>query len=65
MRSCTSYCHQGRKPCPCPQACEVPEAGITRTALDAFVAGGMTEECAKLAVTLIAKKAIPSISISY
>ena len=32
--------------------------------LDAFVAGGMTEECAKLAVTLIAKKAIPSISIS-
>ena len=33
MRSCTSYCHQGRKPCPCPQACEVPEAGTTRTAL--------------------------------
>ena len=33
MRSCTSYCHQGRKPCPCPQACEVPEAGATRTAL--------------------------------
>ena len=33
MRACTSYCHQGRKPCPCPQACEVPEAGTTRTAL--------------------------------
>ena len=36
-----------------------------RAALDAFVAGGMTEECAKLAVTLIAKKAIPAVSISY
>ena len=33
--------------------------------LDAFVAGGMTEECAKLAVTLIAKKAIPAVSITY
>lgn len=34
-------------------------------ALDAFVTGGMTEECAKLAVTLIAKKAIPAVSITY
>ena len=29
------------------------------------VTGGMTEECAKLAVTLIAKKAIPAVSITY
>ena len=38
---------------------------INRAALDAFVQGGMTEECAKLAVTLIAKKAIPAVSITY
>jgi hypothetical protein len=38
---------------------------INRAALAAFVTGGMTEECAKLAVTLIAKKAIPAIRISY
>lgn len=41
------------------------KTAINRAALDAFVTGGMTEECAKLAVTLIAKKAIPAISISY
>lgn len=22
---CQNYCRQGRKRCPCPQACEVPE----------------------------------------
>ncbi|MDX3986893.1 MAG: hypothetical protein QHC88_16720 [Achromobacter sp.] len=38
---------------------------VNRAALDAFVAGGMTEECAKLAVTLIAKRAIPAVSITY
>lgn len=38
---------------------------INRAALDAFVAGGMTEECAKLAVTLIAKRAIPAVTIAY
>lgn len=38
---------------------------INRTAAAAFVAGGMTEEAAKLAVSLIAKKAIPAIVISY
>lgn len=21
---CQSNCHQGRKPCPCPEACELP-----------------------------------------
>lgn len=38
---------------------------INRAAVAAFVAGGMTEECAKLAVTLIAKKTIPAVAISY
>ncbi|MBV4553095.1 hypothetical protein HU742_018275 [Pseudomonas sp. SWRI102] len=38
---------------------------INRAALEAFVAGGMTEECAKQAITLIAQRKIPSISISY
>lgn len=38
---------------------------INRAALDAFVAGGMTEECAKQAITLIAERKIPNIQISY
>lgn len=38
---------------------------VNRAALAAFVQGGMTEECAKLAVTLIAKGEIPAIKISY
>lgn len=38
---------------------------INRAVLDAFIAGGMTEECAKQAVTLIAKRQIPNVSISY
>lgn len=38
---------------------------INRAALEAFVAGGMTEECAKQAVTLIAQRKIPAISIQY
>jgi len=38
---------------------------INNTAVAAFTANGMTEECAKLAVTLIAKKLIPAVSISY
>lgn len=41
------------------------KAAVNRAALDAFVQGGMTDECAKLAVTLIAKKAIPAVSITY
>lgn len=40
-------------------------ASVNRAAVAAFVAGGMTEECAKQAVTLIAKKAIPAVSILY
>ncbi len=38
---------------------------INRAALAAFVAGGLSEECAKLAVTLIAKGEIPAIKIIY
>ncbi|GAB1827262.1 hypothetical protein [Achromobacter xylosoxidans] len=41
------------------------KAGINRAALDAFVAGGMPEDCARQAVTLIAKGLIPNIRITY
>lgn len=41
------------------------KTAINRAALDAFKAGGMTDECAKLAVTLIAKRSIPNVSIAY
>ncbi|MDD2056574.1 hypothetical protein N5D52_14885 [Pseudomonas sp. GD03860] len=41
------------------------KAKINRAALDAFVAGGMTEECAKQAITLIAQRRIPAITIAY
>ncbi len=47
------------------EADKAHKTAINRAALDAFMAGGMTEECAKLAVTLIAKKAIPAVSITY
>jgi colicin import membrane protein len=38
---------------------------INRAAADAFVAGGLSKEVAELAVKLIARKAIPAITISY
>lgn len=38
---------------------------INRAALDAFVAGGMPDECAKQAVVLIAQRKIPAITIQY
>lgn len=41
------------------------KAGINRAALDAFVLGGMPPDCAKQAVTLIAKGLIPNIRITY
>lgn len=44
---------------------EAHRRAINRAALDAFVAGGMTEECAKQAVTLIGQRKIPNIAISY
>jgi hypothetical protein len=41
------------------------KGSINRAALEAFIAGGMPEECAKQAVTLIAKGRIPSVKIHY
>ncbi|AVG38510.1 coiled-coil domain-containing protein [Achromobacter insolitus] len=41
------------------------KASINRAALNAFVAGGMPEGCAKQAITLIAKGLIPNIRITY
>ncbi|NNJ15530.1 hypothetical protein CSV86_009930 [Pseudomonas putida CSV86] len=38
---------------------------INRAALDAFVEGGMTEECAKQAITLVIQRKIPNITIQY
>ncbi len=44
---------------------EAHRRAINRAALEAFIAGGVPEECAKLAITLIAQRKIPAISISY
>ena len=41
------------------------KASINRAALEAFIAGGMPEDCARQAVTLIAQRKIPNISIQY
>lgn len=41
------------------------QRSINGAALKAFVAGGMTEECAKQAIKLIAQRKIPAISIQY
>ncbi|NAP01981.1 hypothetical protein B1F73_15120 [Pseudomonas syringae] len=41
------------------------KASINRAALEAFIAGGMPEECARQAVTLIARRKIPAVSIQY
>ncbi|MEE5060494.1 hypothetical protein V2J93_17025 [Pseudomonas alliivorans] len=41
------------------------KASINRAALEAFIAGGMPEACAKQAVTLIAQRRIPNINIQY
>lgn len=41
------------------------KAAINNQALAAFMAGGMTEDCAKLAVTLIAKGLIDNVKIYY
>ncbi|MFJ5538595.1 hypothetical protein [Vreelandella titanicae] len=38
---------------------------INRAALQAMIDGGMPEDCAKQAITLIAKGQIPSVSINY
>lgn len=44
---------------------EAHRRAINRTALEAFIAGGMPEDCAKQAVKLIAQRKIPAITISY
>ena len=41
------------------------KGAINRAALEAFIAGGMPEACAKQAVTLIAKRQIPNVQINY
>ncbi|POF89675.1 hypothetical protein [Pseudomonas putida] len=47
------------------EADKAHKAKINRSALEAFIAGGMPEACAKQAVTLIAQRKIPNVSISY
>lgn len=47
------------------EADKAHKAKINRAALDAFIAGGMTEECAKQAITLIDQRKIPAITITY
>lgn len=47
------------------EADQANKAKVNRAALEAFIAGGMPEECAKQAVVLIAQRKIPNISISY
>lgn len=47
------------------EANKAHKARINRAALAALVEGGMTEECAKKCVTLIASGKIPAVSISY
>ncbi|MNJ45772.1 hypothetical protein D3C77_408820 [compost metagenome] len=44
---------------------EAHRRSINRAALEAFIAGGMPEACAKQAVTLIAQRKIPAITIQY
>lgn len=44
---------------------EAHRRAINRAALEAFMAEGMPEACAKQAVTLIAQRKIPNIAISY
>lgn len=47
------------------QADKAHRAKINRAALAAFVDGGLSDEAALIAVTLIAKRAIPNVTISY
>lgn len=47
------------------EADKAHRASINRAALEAFMAEGMPEVCAKQAVTLIAQRKIPNIAISY
>ena len=50
MRACTSYCQQGRAPCPCPAACEVPEKDTTRAVRAVRAAAAITAWFASVAI---------------
>ena len=50
MRACTGPCQQGRAPCPCPDACEVPEGNVTRTALAITASFASVAICTGLAL---------------
>lgn len=47
------------------EADKAHKKAVNNEALAALIAGGMPEECAKQAITLIAQRKIPHISISY
>lgn len=47
------------------EADKAHKAKINRAALDAFIAAGMPEDCARQAITLIAQRKIPAITITY
>lgn len=47
------------------EADKAHRASINRAAMDALISGGITEECAKKAITLIAKGEIPAVKILY
>ncbi|WP_430310611.1 hypothetical protein [Pseudomonas sp. PONIH3] len=47
------------------EADKAHRASINRAALEAFMAEGMPESCAKMAVKLIAQRKIPNLHISY
>lgn len=47
------------------EADKAHKASINSAAMQAFIDGGMPEECAKQAVILIAKRLIPNVSIQY
>lgn len=47
------------------EADKAHKKAINNEALAALIAGGMPEECAKQAITLIAQRKIPHVSISY
>ncbi|MEN1416849.1 hypothetical protein AAIG96_33910, partial [Pseudomonas aeruginosa] len=47
------------------EADKAHKKAINNEALAALIAGGMPEECAKQAITLIAQRKVPHITINY
>jgi colicin import membrane protein len=43
----------------------IHKGNINRAAMEAFIAGGMPEDCARQAVKLIAQRKIPAVTIAY